>query len=55
MADAISVFDKVWNEALKNYFKNINKCFKTVKIDKWPDLPYSPPPPPPFPQTAVLE
>ena len=39
----ISVFDiRCKNEVLKNlYFKSIIKCFKTVKIDKWPDLPYS--------------
>ena len=30
------------NEALKKlYFKSIIKCFKRVKIDKWPDSPYS--------------
>ena len=30
------------NEALKNvYFKSIIKCIEIVKIDKWPDLPYS--------------
>ena len=30
------------NEALKKlYFKSIIKCFKRVKIDKWPDLPCS--------------
>ena len=33
------------NEALKQlYFKSIIKCFKRVKIDKWPHLPYSVPP-----------
>ena len=33
------------NEALKKlYFKSIIKCFKRVKIDKWPDSPYSFPP-----------
>ena len=33
------------NEALRNmYFKSIIKCFKRVKIDKWPDSPYSFPP-----------
>ena len=37
---AISVFDNVSNEALKNvHFKNIIRCFEEVKKDKWPDLP----------------
>ena len=26
------------------HFKSIIKCFKEVRIDKWPDLPYSFPP-----------
>ena len=30
------------NEAVKKlHFKSIIKCFKRVKTDKWPDLPYS--------------
>ena len=30
------------HEALKKlYFKSIIKCFKRVKIEKWPDSPYS--------------
>ena len=42
---AISVFGKVqkWSPE-KVYFKSIIKCFKRVKIDKWPDSPYSFPP-----------
>ena len=43
---AISVFGKVykWSPEKKLYFKSINKCFKRVKTDKWPDSPYSFPP-----------
>ena len=41
---AISVFGMVWKwspEEIKLYFKSIIKCFKRVKIDKWPNSPYS--------------
>ena len=39
------------NEALKNlHLKSTIKCFKEVKIDKWPDLSYQF-----LPKTAVLE
>ena len=40
---AISDFDKVykWSPEINFYLKSIIKCFKEVKIDKWPDLSYS--------------
>ena len=43
---AISVFSKVWkwSPEKKLCFKSIIKYFKRVKIDKWPDSPYSFPP-----------
>ena len=43
---AISVFDKVykWSPEKKLHLKSTIKGFKRVKIDKWPDLPYSFPP-----------
>ena len=42
---AISVFDKVWKYSPEkitplSHLKSIIKCFKEVKIDKGPDLPY---------------
>ena len=39
---AISVFDKVYKwSPEKLHLKSTIKCFKEVKIDKWPDLSYS--------------
>ena len=40
---ATCVFDKYKNEVLgeKMQLKSTIKCFKEVKIDKWPDISYS--------------
>ena len=37
----ISVLKRYKNEALQMHFKSTIKCFKEVKIDKWPNLSYS--------------
>ena len=38
----MKVFDKVYKwSPEKLHFKSTIKCFKEVKIDKWPDLSYS--------------